>query len=342
MQQRLKIDRIHWIDTLRAIAIVLVVLGHTPGIQNYQQAIKYIYSFHIPLFFFISGMLFNPKLTENKFLLLVRNQFWALMVPYFAWGLLTYLPWVIFSRKYGSYPDLDPFKPLLGLVYGTGSGTWLIHNSALWFLPCLFSTRVLFCLTLKYSGESMLPVTLVLFVTLGFVSAALMPFPLPWGFDIALVAIGFFGLGFLLRGRLLAVNAPGAGYLLGFLVLCFAAHLISFSYNERVSMGWRNYGNPLLFVLAAFLGIAFWFAVAKNMRPSVFLSKLGEASILIFVLHTFVFNLITGIAVFILKMPPTFRYGSLLVATVYTFIAVLLLLPAVRVVRRFQPWIIGR
>jgi fucose 4-O-acetylase-like acetyltransferase len=339
--QRLKTERIHWIDTLRAIAIILVVLGHTPGIQNYQQAVKYIYSFHIPLFFLISGILFNPKHTENTFSQFLRSQFWALMVPYSVWGLLTYVPWVMLSRHHGSYPDLSPFKPLVGLVYGTGSGTWLIHNGALWFLPCLFSTRVLFFMILKYFAP-MLPATLVLFVTLGLISAAVVPFPLPWGFDIALVAIGFFGLGFLLRKRLLSVNAPGAGYLLGFLTLCLVVHLISFSYNARVSMAERTYGNPLLFALAAFGGIVFWSAVAKYMRPSVFLSKLGEASFLIFVLHTFVFNLITGVAVFVLKRPSAFKYDSLVIAAMYTLVAVLVLLPAQTIVRRFQPWMVGR
>ena len=339
--QRLQTERIHWIDTLRAIAIILVVLGHTPGIQNYQQAVKYIYSFHIPLFFLISGILFNPKLTENTFSQFLQSQFWALMVPYSAWGLLTYVPWVILARHHGSYPDLSPFKPLVGLVYGTGSGTWLIHNGALWFLPCLFSTRVFFFMTLKYCAP-LLPATLVLCVTLGLVSAAVVPFPLPWGFDIALVAVGFFGLGFLLRKRLLSVRAPSTGYLLGFLILCLAVHLISFSYNARVSMAERTYGNPLLFALAAFGGIVFWFAVARCTRPSVFLSKLGQASFLIFVLHTFIFNLITGVAVFVLKLPPAFKYDSLIIAAMYTLVAVLVLLPAQTIVRRFQPWMVGR
>jgi fucose 4-O-acetylase-like acetyltransferase len=107
-------------------------------------------------------------------------------------------------------------------------------------------------------------------------------------------------------------------------------------------MAERTYGNPLLFILAASFGIAFWFAVAKSLRPSALMAKLGESSILIFVLHTLVFNLLTGFAVFVLKMPPSFRYGSLLVAAVYALAAVSLIMPALPVVRRFQPWVIGR
>lgn len=52
------IERIKWIDILRAIAIIFVVIGHTLTEGEVQT---YFYSFHIPLFFFISGMLFKNK-----------------------------------------------------------------------------------------------------------------------------------------------------------------------------------------------------------------------------------------------------------------------------------------
>ena len=45
-----------WIDILRGIGILLVVLGHTnPPFK------RIIYSFHIPLFFILSGFLWNDR-----------------------------------------------------------------------------------------------------------------------------------------------------------------------------------------------------------------------------------------------------------------------------------------
>jgi acyltransferase len=338
----LKSERIYWIDTLRAIAIIFVVVGHTPGIQHYEAVVKYIYSFHIPLFFLISGVLFNPKVTESGYVPFLRDQVRALLIPYFAWGLLTYLPWVIISRHHGSYPDLSPLKPLIGLLYGTGSGTWLIHNGALWFLPCLFATRLLFFTAFKTFDRAALPWPIALMALAGFAAPGVIPFPVPWGVDVALVAVGFFATGFVLRDRLLSFPALSLATLGCFLVLSAAGQIASLSANERISMAERAYGNPFLFISAAFLGIAFWFAVAKSVRPSALMTKLGEASILIFVLHTLVFNVVTGFAIFVLKMPPSFRYTSLLVAAVYTLAAVSLIAPAMPVVRRFQPWVIGR
>lgn len=50
-------NRIVWIDTLKALGIIAVVVGHVvPG-----TLAKIIFSFHMPLFFFISGFLFKEK-----------------------------------------------------------------------------------------------------------------------------------------------------------------------------------------------------------------------------------------------------------------------------------------
>ena len=52
--------RIDFIDVAKGIAIFLVVYGHTYDGRNLHL---FIYSFHMPLFFFISGLLFK----ENKY-----------------------------------------------------------------------------------------------------------------------------------------------------------------------------------------------------------------------------------------------------------------------------------
>lgn len=54
-----------WIDTLYTIGIMLVILGHShPSDWTlfsgtiFEKIILFIYTFHMPLFFFISGFLF--------------------------------------------------------------------------------------------------------------------------------------------------------------------------------------------------------------------------------------------------------------------------------------------
>lgn len=83
------------INILRGISIVLVVLGHSFIGENNNILIRYvikvIYSFHMPIFFFVSGFLaikiFNLDNIIEKFKFL-KNKFIKLMIPYFLVTLL--------------------------------------------------------------------------------------------------------------------------------------------------------------------------------------------------------------------------------------------------------------
>ncbi|MCF2657191.1 acyltransferase family protein [Lacrimispora saccharolytica] len=52
-------SRINWIDTAKGIGIVLVVIGHTRFFP--KAIIDMIFTFHMPLFFFLSGYVFREK-----------------------------------------------------------------------------------------------------------------------------------------------------------------------------------------------------------------------------------------------------------------------------------------
>ena len=55
--------RIEWIDIAKGIGIILVVIGHISQIEVLNDI---IYSFHMPLFFIISGYLYKRKFYKGK------------------------------------------------------------------------------------------------------------------------------------------------------------------------------------------------------------------------------------------------------------------------------------
>ena len=61
------VNRIEWIDIAKGIGIILVVIGHnfSDG-ENIIYLRKWIYSFHMPLFFLLSGILFSAKQESFK------------------------------------------------------------------------------------------------------------------------------------------------------------------------------------------------------------------------------------------------------------------------------------
>ena len=51
--------RLEWIDLAKGIGIILMIIGHMPSIPSAVH--NWIFSFHMPLFFFLSGYMFKKK-----------------------------------------------------------------------------------------------------------------------------------------------------------------------------------------------------------------------------------------------------------------------------------------
>ena len=86
-------DRIIWIDQLRSIIFLLVIIGH---VELPKETQSFIYSFHMPLFFFISGLTVNrEKLKNISMLKYAQVQAKRLIVPYFWLSFLCYPLWYL-------------------------------------------------------------------------------------------------------------------------------------------------------------------------------------------------------------------------------------------------------
>ena len=93
-------QRLEYIDIIKGIGIFLVVLGHVTTNQNVYH---FNYAFHMPLFFIISGMFLHDK---PQF---IRKQAKSLLLPYFSFGLLTYLYWWLVESRFRELPVGETF-----------------------------------------------------------------------------------------------------------------------------------------------------------------------------------------------------------------------------------------
>ena len=85
----LKKERIEYFDYCKGLLIILVVLGHVMP----EDAIVhiYLYSWHMPAFFLINGMLLSYTNFSVRTLVgkrgIIRNGVIRLLIPYYAYGI---------------------------------------------------------------------------------------------------------------------------------------------------------------------------------------------------------------------------------------------------------------
>ena len=125
--------RIEWVDILKGLAILLVVVGHmeyAEGTANPGRIL--IYSFHMPLFFMLAGYTAALSFSHNANLLkFVCRRFLSVMVPYICWMLA--LPCIYATT--GEISQYSFHDACLDII--SGWGQW-------WFLPCLFILQLMF------------------------------------------------------------------------------------------------------------------------------------------------------------------------------------------------------
>jgi fucose 4-O-acetylase-like acetyltransferase len=141
------IHRIAWVDYAKGLGIILVVFGHVwrglvlshiIGLPTFKPIDRFVYSFHMPLFFVLSG-LFLPRSTDKTASRFIADKCRTLAYPYFVWYFIQGtigLSLVDFTNS-----DLTPASLVWRGITG-GSGQF-------WFLYTLFFCSILFMVLRK-------------------------------------------------------------------------------------------------------------------------------------------------------------------------------------------------
>lgn len=319
--------RVAWIDVCRGIGILSVIYAH--GLDD--QSIRYLfYAFHLPLFFFLSGIVFHHKQHES-FLKAIKKAWKGVLLPYFLFAGISYVIWFITTQPSVSLARFG--QQLVNILYANGSGKELFYNVSLWFLPCLFATRVLFTtLTFLTLRKIHIVIALVSFGGIGYLLSHLFPtLKLPFGLETALTAIIFFGLGFLWN----SYQAKTASVLQKHSVLMFLGGLVitiilaywNYSLtNTQIDMRLNRLDNHLLFYLASFSGITSCLGLSFILQNNRLLQYLGKQSMILFVWHLIIFTFISKFLLLFLTSETIREFRNLYFAPLYTVISISVIL----------------
>lgn len=244
--------RLEWLDVLRGIAMYLVVIGHAtktmPG--NYRY---YIYSFHMPLFFIISGAsyYFQTKSKEFDFKEMLKIKARTLVWPYFTLNFFAFWIWILNFRIL-SYRDTSIPKLIYAIFYANQDHISASSN-ATWFLLTLFLTTMVFYILQMWSENDEKNLTLIIGVIGAFGYAMSLRsdrFASPWHLETIPIALIFF-----LMGYLFIKHIDFMMKLLGnqrkqiiICVCCFIGAFFCAKYNVKISMASNRYGSFMLFM----------------------------------------------------------------------------------------------
>lgn len=132
--------RIHWIDIARGFFIIAIVLGH---VFNTGYIRNWLFSFHVPAFFFLSGFCFKYEKNAGKY---IAKKVKTIVIPYIVFSIISIAIFYVASLlipNIQSIVDCDITDNVRVMLYGNSKPDVMKYNSPLWFLPCLFCVTLL-------------------------------------------------------------------------------------------------------------------------------------------------------------------------------------------------------
>lgn len=307
--------RIKWIDSMRGIAILFVVLGHCAGRLD-DPVNRAILSFHMPLFFFISGLSSQVGgRKQGSFIGFLKKRTRGIMIPQAVLFFIN-IVFILANRQ----------QITLRLIFET----WFN-----WFFSVLFICSLLdwFLRTSGIISKQYIclgmAIILMLFTQVMHIQTLIHIETVPMAM--------FFYLGGIYSFR--ELNQSIHIKLKHMWVLLPPLIIICSYWNAPVTMYSNEYGNLALFAISSMAGILVCYEMGRRLEDNKLLLWLGQCSVGIYIFHARVINAFHVIGHMILPSLENYLYPAY---WHYFIIAILVLIPMVYVIEKYIPFLIGK
>lgn len=356
--------RITYLDMIRGIAIFLVVVGHS-GLISHERNI-WLSTFHLPAFFFVSGMLMQEKKEdEQDYIKIVLRKAKGIMLPYvwFSAGSLLVDAIQIWRGEFTKDILSEHFIQTITLQ----------GYSVLWFLPVLFIAEVLVLFLYKimkrckfasqYLYLAVFGISFCLAVAAYYVYQAALGANLPilLTAEIRIVIKAVIAMGFVSGGGLVATALKKFGkkeklskegfraWLSGFNVIGLllggilsAINVLAVPYIQIMDFNNVNLGNPLVYLGLGFTGTMGVLFICRSIPNIPLITFYGQNSLIVMCTHLnfYVLNagMVIGRDVFV-PLPGPDGLQFMISSIVCTM---LLEIPVILLIRIFFPFVLGR
>lgn len=345
-------SRLTVLDSLRGFGILLVVLGHT---SRSAGLVSWIFSFHMPLFFIISGILFH----ERQFLDSFKKKVARLLIPYLFFGIVTFVYWTLIERRFRGGVSGSVTNALTNIFLARAGTSNYPQNTVLWFLPCLFVTEMLFLgiftfvkskREIRYDWAVAATLATVSFLSIIAMHSFDLPIDrlrLPWALDILPFSMLFYCIGYLLSRFLMPCmrkSKPKASLHAVYAAIGMAGLGLLRVFDEltglSVNLNDASTSNPFWMLCAALLGFisSLMLCIAIDCR---LLQFLGRVSLTIMCVHEPVKRALIFVMAKILGTNTDALRANLVYAMLVTVVTVVICVAVHLIMDRFTPMLIG-
>lgn len=347
-------NRIHYVDLAKGIGIILVVLGHLEFISVPLH--YFITSFHMPMFFIISGMLLQITNEEEKDMkTILKRKFNRMMVPYISFSILYFFIGILYIQLKG----FSSWKPVWDNLY---LSICLYGVSVLWFLPAIFFGEIMFLFIRKHFSHVLTAIiVLVLNIIMYFlnngekylyalysetplysrlhyvIAAFLCPF-----FSMAFICIGYY-IYSLLKGRKIFAMRE---FLLGIVFMGITVCLSQV--NGGVDLHFLVFSNIFLYFTTAVLGSMGVILICRALEhfshtiPYRIIEYYGVNSLIVMATHIDFYILYFCILISIYLNQYVTRAKSYIFCASIVILVFLVEFFVIEIINRFFPFILGK
>lgn len=279
-----------WIDLTKGFAMILVILAHSMEWFSSDLGLRllilpFIYSFHIPLFFFISGFLFSSDKSFKRFTL---RRIKSLLLPYITFAVIILFFDAVKIYILKSNDNIVIKDKMISMLTQN-------HYNHLWFIIVLFFIEFIAYFICKIKSNGLLITMAVAFVAVAYLYQIYIDKYLLWSLDEVIYAMPFFLSGYIARKVNLQERLLKPKYMLIYLIVGIGANFLNLLLNKSVryvNMFKCDYGNILLFYISAIAMILFALSLCKTLKNIKPLNYIGKNSLVYYGLHLIVFQFI--------------------------------------------------
>ncbi len=282
------------VSIAKGICIILMVVGHS-GCPDWLG--RFIYLFHMPVFFFVSGYLFKEKYlieTKNFVIRRIKTLWW----PFVKWSLIflvlhNCLTWCGIYNV--AYSWADAGRKVLQIFTMTGSEQLL---GGFWFLKELLYASVLSCLLIRVLGsKNVIPITGGVLILSAVQS--LMSYKIPTVGALTFLSSSLFMAGYAAKQYRVLEKSPlwVSGVAMVFLMLISSMY----SSGMKDAVG----GYTFLYFSLAVVGCCSVLRLSESVQGRIagMLDEVGRLSLYVLIFHFSAFKLVTLVRIWCYGMP---------------------------------------